>query len=261
MDGYANLYPKRYQDYWEAVLGPLLKTDAERYDYFHYWGNRVYLFSPTGGFPAASTVRFQNYYRLELLSLANVRYIVSSRPLNDDRLTLLPAAARDQQLQWAGQTKTKKMLGLLRGQFPGLPLYVYENSEMTPRYFLAGQARTFADKAELLTAFSTANHEDLKSTVYLNQADAAGLPLVQLRQDSGTVTVSRQTSDKVILEVTNTSPAILVAANLYSPFWKASVDNKPAKIFPANHTFQGISLAAGQHRVELSYEPPYAFKH
>ena len=261
VDGYANLYPKRYQDYWEAVLGPLLKTDPERYDYFHYWGNRVYLFSPTGGFPAGSTVRFQNYYRLELLSLANVRYLVSPRPLDDDRLTLLPCAAREQQLQWAGQTKSKKMLGLLRGQFPGLPLYVYENREMTPRYFLAGHVRTFSDKAGLLTAFNTATHEELKSTVYLNQADTTGLPLDQLGQDSGTVKVSSQTYDQVELEVTNTSPAILVAANLYSPFWKASVDDKPAKIFPADQAFQGISLAAGHHQVELSYQPPYAFKH
>jgi hypothetical protein len=27
VDGYANLYPKRYQDFWEAVLGPLIKAD------------------------------------------------------------------------------------------------------------------------------------------------------------------------------------------------------------------------------------------
>ena len=261
VDGYANLYPKRYQDYWEAVLGPLLKTDAERYDYFHYWGNRVYLFSPTGGFPVGSTVRFQNYYRLELLSLANVRYLVSPRLLEDDRLTLLPCAAREQQLHWAGQTKTKKMLGLLRGQFPGLPLYVYENREMLPRYFFAGQARTFPDKAGLLNGLSTANQTELKSTVYLNRADAAGLSLDQLGTGLGTVTVSRHSSSKVELEVTNASPTILVAANLYSPFWKASVDGKPAKIFPADQAFQGIRLEAGPHRVELSYEPPYAFKH
>jgi hypothetical protein len=260
VDGYANLYPKRYQNYWEAVIGPLIKADSDRYDYFHYWGNRVYLFAPTGGFPGSAGVRFQDYYRLELLSLANVRYLVSTRPLGDERLSLLPSADRDAQLKWAAQSKTKKMFSLLRGVNPGTPLYVYENRAVLPRYSLVGSVKVFADKTELLTALGTASYAELKFTVYLDPAAATNAPAQLSAANADSVTLLQQTSAKVRLEVTNTSAAILVAANLYNPNWKATVDGQPAKIFPANEAFQGISLTAGHHQVELRYEPPYAFK-
>jgi len=261
VDGYANLYPKRYQDYWEAVIGPLIKADPDRYDYFHYWGNRVYLFAPTGGFQNGSNVRFKDYYRLELLSLANVRYLVSPRPLDDERLSLLPSAMRDAQLKWAAQSKSKRMLGLLRGNNPGIPLYVYENQEMVPRYFLAGEAKSFGNKTELLAGLAAATQSELKTTVYLDKAQVTNAPATLSADNTGTVSVIAQTSDKVQLEVTNTSAVILVAANLYNPNWKATVDGKPAQIFPADEAFQGIGLAAGHHQVELTYQPPYAFKH
>ncbi len=45
-DGYINVYPKRYQRYWEQVIEPVASSNKWVHDYFHYWGSRVYLFSP-----------------------------------------------------------------------------------------------------------------------------------------------------------------------------------------------------------------------
>jgi len=75
----------------------------------------VYLFAPTGGFQNSPTVRFKDFYRLELLSLANVRYIISTRPLEDERLSLLPSSLRDRQLKWVAQSKSQRFLSMLRG--------------------------------------------------------------------------------------------------------------------------------------------------
>ena len=260
VDGYANLYPKRYQDYWESVIGALIKADQDRYDYFHFWGNRVYLFAPTGGFPDGPPVRFNDYYRLELLSLANARYIISSRPLDDKRLSLLPSSIRDSQLKWASQSKSQKMLSLLRGENPGMPLYIYENQEVLPRYFLVSQVKIFEDKAKLLAGLDTATLTELESTVYLDKTEATNMPASQPVTGAGSVSIVNQSSDVIELTVTNSSNTVLVAANLYSPFWKAVVDGKSTRVFPADDAFQGISLEAGDHRVELRYQPPYYFK-
>ena len=43
-DGYINVYPKQYQQYWEQVIAPLAASNKWIHDYFHYWGSRVYSF-------------------------------------------------------------------------------------------------------------------------------------------------------------------------------------------------------------------------
>ena len=53
---------------------------------------------------------------------------------------------------------------------------------------------------------------------------------------------------------------MLVNAISYNPFWKAWIDGRPAKVFPVDHTFQGIVLPAGRHRVVFEYDPPYALR-
>ena len=258
VDGYVLLYPKRYQEFWEQVIGPLIKGDRQRYNYFHYWGSRVYLFSPSEGLPRESELRFGNYYRLELLSLANVRYIISPFPVHDERLSLLPSAVRDEQVRWASRGKKSKLLDILRGHCPGMPLFVYENRQTFPRYFLVGGARVFEDKKALLAALSQATQADLRSTAYLVRGDTAGIPLEQLGNQSGKVTILRQTSDQVELRVDAESTVILVAANSYSPYWRATIDGYAAPLFPTYHAFQGVVVPAGTHRVCFNYEPPHA---
>ncbi|MFO1487491.1 MAG: DUF6044 family protein [Verrucomicrobiota bacterium] len=192
VDGYANLYPKRYQNYWEAVIAPLTGADKNRHDYFHYWGNRVYLFAPSGGFPKAD-VTFADYYRLELLSLANVRYVISARPLTDARLKLLPHAAREDQLKWAAQSKTRNRYRCC-GENPNVPLYVYENTGAGPRYFLAGHVKGFENRADVLKHFGAATAEELQSTVFLNKPEAQLPQLGGATLENSTVKVVSQSS-------------------------------------------------------------------
>ncbi len=63
---------------------------------------------------------------------------------------------------------------------------------------------------------------------------------------------------RIVLEVDARADSILVATNNYSPFWKAAVDGRDSRIFPVDHTFQGVTVPQGRHEVVLTYEPPYA---
>jgi len=166
-DGYVGLYPQRYQDFWEQVIAPLIAKDQKRYNYFHYWGNRIYLFSPSSGFPNSDQMHFSDYYDVNLLSLANVRYVISPLPIRDKVLTLLPSHLRDEQLTWRDRRFRYKLLGMLKGQYPGIPLYIYENPRVLPRFFLAGHAQRFDKSTQVLTALRQASYDDLRSTAYL----------------------------------------------------------------------------------------------
>jgi hypothetical protein len=257
-DGYVSLYLKRYQDFWEQVIGPLIALDQDRYNYFHYWGNRVYLFSPSGGFPLSNQVPVKDYYNVKLLSLANVRYIISPLPIEDENLALLPSYVRDEQFRWQDRRFRYKLVGLLTGQYPGIPLYTYENRQVLPRFFLTGQVRLFDDPTQLLGALGGASYEDLRLTAYIERTDARDLPLDRLGGRNGEIVIRTYSADRIILDVSADSPSILIATNSFSPFWRAQVDSTEAKILPVNHAFQGVYVEGGQHEVMLEYAPPYA---
>jgi hypothetical protein len=149
---------------------------------------------------------------------------------------------------------------MLRGKYPGAPLYVYENREVLPRFFLAGQIRVLEAPSQVLEAMGHANTSELHTTAYILQADVAPLFLPQAGGEDGEVEVEGYAPDRISLSIRAAGNSILVATNNYTPFWRAWVDNKEVHMFPVDYTFQGIGVEAGLHRVVLRYMPPYAIR-
>ena len=230
-DGYLTLYPKRYHDFWGQVIAPLAGADESRRIYFHTWGSRAYLFNPTGGFPAGGTVPFRHYYDLDLLSLANVRYVISPIALQDDDLVPLPRNVED-----------------------GAPLRVYENRLALPRFFLARNVKVCGGTEDLLRAVREAGREKLATTAFVERGACPGLP----EAGGGGVEVRRYSADRIDLHTTAAAPSLLVILNSFSPFWTARVDGVPAPVVPVDHAFQGVVVGAGTREVTLDYSPSYA---
>jgi len=256
-DGFLVMQSQRYQGFWEQVIAPLFDVEADRYNYVHFWGAQLYLFAPTDRASPSTALEFDKYYRLNLLSLANVRYVISPIPLSEAQLYLLPSSYRDTQIKWTLQGKLRRLATILRGCNPGIPLYIYENRDALPRFFLAGIVRSLDSPTQMDDMMSHADLHELRSSAFLDPSDAQ--PLIgRLRGGTGTVTVLRYHADEIELETAATSNTILIATNTFSPFWKASVDGQRVPLMPVDHTFQGVFLEAGSHFVTLTYEPPYA---
>ncbi|HEX2068829.1 MAG TPA: hypothetical protein VHH54_01315 [Actinomycetota bacterium] len=58
------------------------------------------------------------------------------------------------------------------------------------------------------------------------------------------------------IDVVARRPAVLVVRNAYDTHWRATVDGRPARVFPANYLIQGVRVPAGRHTVVLSYDDP-----
>ena len=260
VDGYVCLYPKRFHSFWEEVQRPLISVDTNRFNYFHYWGSRVYLTQPSQGFVLGADIRFADYYRLELLSLANTRYIISHFPISHPDLTLLPSSCREDLLRRQPQPAQEAAGSRDRKLRLPLPLYIYENQQAFPRFFVAEQVKLFDNSQQVLEAMRRASHAELRTTAYLERTDAVPLQSVKLGNGDGSVSVQTYTADRIALDAESSAAGVLVNATSYNPFWKAWIDGRPAKVFPVDHTFQGIVLPAGRHRVVFEYDPPYALR-
>lgn len=260
VDGYFSLYSERYQEFWGEVLRPIRKIDFRVDDRWKTKPIWVYLYAPfDGSFKYLKSIDFTKYYNLNLLSLANTKYIISPLPLEDKNLILQESGSKTDKelLEWSSLSKLEKGARMLTGSVPQRPIYVYENLGYSSRAFVAGKSAVFSGEDALLDSLSSASLSTIKSTVFLEQEDAELIPLRQMIQGNSNVSFMDYTPDRIVISVDADHNGILVITNNYSPFWKCDVDGIQSRLFPVYHTFQGIYLEAGKHEIILTYDPPY----
>ncbi|MBF0417823.1 MAG: hypothetical protein HQL86_06205, partial [Magnetococcales bacterium] len=185
-DGYLPLYSYRYHDLWNQLLLPLIhqsnhpNLEAEGFD---SWGNRFYLFQPRDMsnpdrqtyFKFKEPYELSNYYNVNLLSLANVRYLFAPMPVSDPRFTPLRTEGIDHPTTTSDTSdwchgRVLDLLNCLRKSAPPPPksYYIYENQNALPRVYIVNKSHYFASDPELLTALSHASIQELGSTAFLN---------------------------------------------------------------------------------------------
>ncbi|MFA6317593.1 MAG: DUF6044 family protein [Elusimicrobiota bacterium] len=250
-DGYLGIFSRAYQRFWAEVTAPLAATDEHYTGYFGRGGDQLYLFLHDGEPFVKSGLPFSDFYRLDLLSLSNVKYVISRLPLRHEGLKPVREPA-----PWPEDRKERLMLRL-RENFRGKDfLYIYENTAVLPRAFLASGIRIFENQDLLLEALGKASLSELRKDVFLTlHPDLPDGPF-----KPGGVSWKTRLSDRLELEVSGAGPSLLVVTNTFSPFWNCEVDGTPAEILPAYGTFWAVSLPPGARSVVFRYAPPYALE-
>ncbi len=223
-DGYTTLYPQRYHAYWQAVLAPLFAQDPAREQYFEHWGNAVYLFPP----PHAAA--FAETYNLDLLSLANVRYLVSDDALDDARLRLLMVDQEDR-----------------RGF-----RYIYENPSALPRVFIPARVKFCTDTDALLQALRSMSSAELASTLLVEAADAP-VELPAIGDEQAIVQDIQCDTRGVRFRLTARRPTAFAVSIPYMRGWRAHAGEREIPLFPAYHAFTAGVAPAGSTEIVLEY--------
>ncbi len=250
-DGYINLYPAAYHRFWGLVIEPFLNRheDAERY--FRGYGVRPSLFTDDGH---GLTVDVTDYFRVSLLSLANVRYVVTTVPLDSPHLTLVPETRPDR--IWDSLGRGEKLRRRLHENFTGRHVMVYRNETVVPRWFLAG-ASVLDDRERLDHALRERSADALRQTALFTGDHEDSLDGIPERVPAGTAEPVTYAPDRIELRVTADAPAVLVVSNAVNPFWRCRVDGESRPILAAYGTFWGVPVAAGSHTVVFEYDPPH----
>ncbi len=63
--------------------------------------------------------------------------------------------------------------------------------------------------------------------------------------------------DRLVLDVDDPAGGLLVLSEIYHPYWRATVDGRPAPVERVDVALRGVPLPAGPHRVELAFDDPY----
>ena len=180
---------------------------------------------------------------LPLLSLLNVRYILSRQPISDPRLRLRVGAELG--ADWLPVRRPSEA----RLYVVEEPIRVYENLTALPRTFVV-LGCTVASNQEQALAMVRSPQFDPRAMVVLE-----GVPT---HRSEGFVSsearIVHDEDQRVVIETEG--GGWLLLADTYYPGWRVFVDSVEAKIYRADYVLRAVPLGPGQHRVEFVYDPP-----
>lgn len=298
-DGWANLYPRVYRELWLRVLTPLFERLPRNRDIFapetgRPQDNYVFLGSGLttpgiGALPREDSERalsegfdIEQRFNLNLLSLLNVKYLLSEYPLKGPHLRLVhapepvphaivsrdyatglvngPRRAASREEPWServARLRQEAQQSLSRRQ-QGKDIFVYRNDAALPRFRFVQRVRRFDSASSVLDAVSAAPVEQLRMTAFVETADIG--PLEHLNETpDGSVLVERYGPDEIVLVVDASGPGLLVAAMTWNPFWTAEFERRPVPVVRVNHAQMAVPLNRGRGRLTLAYRPWYSF--
>jgi len=132
----------------------------------------------------------------------------------------------------------------------GQGLHLFRKPGALPRAWVTHEVLRVASDRELRQAVQNRDLDLSRTTVVLG-----AVPTLEPCSGSEPVEVVRPNTDAVILRSKLQCRGLMVLSDAYYPGWRAAVDGKPAVIHEVYGAFRGVVVEAGEHTVEMRYQP------
>lgn len=214
----AFVLPQSYQDNYLAMFG------IEEVSLTAMHGNQLRIYDEFVG-------RHQDNPNLTIpnfINLLNIKYILSSKPLN---------------IPWVKQI------------YEAEGIYVHQNLGYLPRAFSVFSWQVEKDQNKVLEELKKSDF-DVRRKIFLAEAppkmpsDTAGNSLVSVIPAK----ISDYTVNRFKVDADMPRDGFLFLSENYYPAWKALVDGKETKIYKADYLFRAVYLNQGRHTVEFIYD-------
>jgi hypothetical protein len=185
-------------------------------------GNQLQRFNQYAGTSEQTYVDWHNFLEHPVfMDAANIRYIVAGVEFQDPRL---------------------------REVHRGSAL-VYENLGALPRAWLVPEVVTTTVPDGALEILKRQGFDPRRTAVVNSDSPVrlSGGPL------QGAAELAEYTPDRVVVRTRQDRAALLVLADNIYEGWTAEVDGRPAPVLRTNHTFRGVVVPAGEHRVVFTF--------
>jgi hypothetical protein len=137
---------------------------------------------------------------------------------------------------------------------------VYENLRAMPRAWFVSSILT-PSRTEILNTIKTgripassAQFSPSQFAMIESEDNDGAIPRISNAKDSQ-VRITRYEPNRIELATSNPNAGFLVLSEVYYEGWEALVDGNPTKIYRTNYTLRGVTVPAGDHKVEFIYRP------
>lgn len=131
---------------------------------------------------------------------------------------------------------------------------VYKNPLAFPRAALVDKVEVVPDIQAIANRLKASKPED-SSLALLTESPPRGTLPHNAGKEAGTARITSYRPSRVEVEATAIEPAALMLSDIFYPGWVATVDTRPAEIFPVEYIFRAVLVDPGTHRVVFEYRP------
>ncbi len=132
---------------------------------------------------------------------------------------------------------------------------IYENHAVLPRAFCVGGAQSAATNDEALQLMRREDFDPAREVVLLGAQSGVDASPADQSGGASSCQLAAYASEFVAVETDLQQDGYLVLTDAYYPGWTATIDGQPAEIERADLMFRAVKVPAGQHRVEMRYQP------
>ena len=267
--GKRNFTPKSYtkQLFQEEYVIRKLKKDDDlfrihlldsRYRAANWWS--YFNVQSTGGYFGAKMAQWQKlmersglegwgaiYSHPKLLDALNVRYIISSYPLETIFGELEKRSGGKPQLP-ASAYILEVMPRDPRG---GSGAFIYRNPGELDRVRLVGDYRMVDDLDQMIETMLSGSWNPKTVTLLEKKPN-----MDPIADGDGTAEIVSYEPEKIVIKAGSKTPKLLILADSYYPSgWKATVDGEETEILRADGILRAVAIPAGDHEVVFSFKP------
>lgn len=129
--------------------------------------------------------------------------------------------------------------------------YVHHLDEEHPRAWLVYETEVLPGEDQVLDRLAQPEFDPYQVALLTEPlpSSLAGQPAEK------TVRLVDSSASRLVLEVDQSADGLLVLSEIYYPGWRARVDGRLEPVLRADAILRAIAVPAGQHRVEMTFEP------
>jgi hypothetical protein len=177
-----------------------------------------------GVYPA-SVPAFAGIYSLgDKLGLLNVKYVLSSKPLDNNDFTLV---------------------------YDDGSVCIYEYLEVLPKAFVIHKAEVLTSQDDILTRL---NNKKFNPKEYVILEDGSVNGALINNGDFEEAIVDRYSPNEIIIKTESENPGFLVLSEVWYPSWKVYVDGKLSQVLKTDYTLMSVYVGSGNHTVQFVYD-------
>lgn len=128
---------------------------------------------------------------------------------------------------------------------------VYENQNVLPKAFFVDSVVTTQEPREAFN-YLKPGQLDFNTTAVVETSES----ISSTTDTTSSVEVTNYTGPEISMEVSREKPGFLVLSEIYYPAgWIAELNGKEIPIYKTNYLLRGMKIPAGEHKLELRFEP------
>ena len=236
---------------WAAPMGMQLINGNDSFNYRPYqlyfellhWGE-IRRTIARAWYDLVNVSQVQGAYRLnvrgDLMDALNVKYLIAPVPLE------FP----DGQFEQAAVFRNQPLFVLYSGS-QRADLWLYRNRRFLPRAFWAGQLVPAGDTEDQIV--EAVRRSDLRSQTVVCPNGGALPPSTASPADSATVEAFAP--GRLTISTANAQERFLAVSEVWHGGWRATIDGKVVQVYRTNLAMLGLAIPAGEHRIELVFQP------